>query len=156
MRSLIFILVVFVISSCTKKGSLAFNDYKSKCQGVELDGSQTLQAFGKGRNRWDAIRQAEKNAVRDVVFNGICDGLGCECRPVIGGVNDQLMRSAYFNDFFKDDGSFNGFVGHEDERFGKRLFRQVNRASSGVSVSTIVRVDRVGLMNKFKNDEIIK
>jgi hypothetical protein len=124
--------------------------------GAELDGSQTLLASGKGRNRWDAVRQAEKNAVKDVLFYGICDGNGCECRPVIGGVNDQLMRNSYFNNFFKDDGPFNDFVNHKDERLGKRIFRRIYRASSGVALNVIVRVDRVALTEKLKTDEIIK
>jgi hypothetical protein len=156
MKPIIVILICISFCSCTKKGTMAFAEGKSKCMGVELDGSQTLQAYGKGRNRRDAVHQAEKNAVRDVVFNGICDGKGCECRPVIGGVNDNLMRSPYFNDFFKDQGEFKDYVDHSDERLGRRIFRPVYRASSGVAVNAIVTVDRSALIEKLKKDEIIK
>ena len=32
---------------------------------------RTLRAWGRGKNRTDAIEQAKKNAVRDVLFKGV-------------------------------------------------------------------------------------
>ena len=41
-------------------------------------------SLGNGRNRFDAIEQAKKNAVRDVIFKGITDGKNeCNNRPVL-------------------------------------------------------------------------
>ena len=79
----------FVCLSCNNLRQVSANyDYKTECAGVEGDGSQTLIAWGNGRNRFDAIEQAKKNAVRDVIFKGITDGKDeCNNRPVLGEVN---------------------------------------------------------------------
>ena len=41
---------------------------QTECISVEQDGSQTLRVWGKGRNRVDAVEQAKKNAVYEVLF----------------------------------------------------------------------------------------
>ena len=65
-------LLLLVFAGCSSKKSVSsYHSFESECLAVELDGSETLRAWGRGKNRTDAIEQAKKNAVRDVLFKGV-------------------------------------------------------------------------------------
>ena len=88
----IYLLVVFaslILVGCkTATSTASFVSYETECLGVEQDGSQTLRAWGEGRNKADAVEQANKNAVRDVIFKGIRAGKAdCNMRPLVTEVN---------------------------------------------------------------------
>ena len=83
-----------VLYACTPQRKIAgnYNTYKTECLGVEGDGTQTLLTWGQGRNRFDAVEQAKKNAVKDVIFKGINYGKGsCETRPIISEVFCKVL-----------------------------------------------------------------
>ena len=86
--------------------------------GIEHDGSQTLKAWGNGRNRLDAVEQAKKNAVRDVIFKGITEGnKECNIKPIIFEVNAEEKYENYFNSFFADGGAFKNFVSLKTKKY---------------------------------------
>ena len=125
--------------------------------GVEGDGSQTVKAWGNGRNRGDAVEQAKKNAVRDVLFNGLTEGKqDCERRPVVSEVNAQVKYEAYFNKFFADGGDFKDFISLKDERIFDKISRDKQKARESVTHGLIVRVLRSELKQKMKDDGILK
>ena len=98
------------ITSCKKPqnidSSYAYASFKTECLGTELDGSVMLRTWGKGTNKADAIEQARKNAVRDIIFNGITDGSAeCNKKPLILEVNAQEKYEYYFNQFFATGGA---------------------------------------------------
>lgn len=131
--------------------------HATECMGVEGDGSQTVKAYGNGRNRWDAIEQARKNAVRDVIFNGLREGKqDCEQRPLVAEVNAREKYEKYFNTFFADDGPYKEFVTTEDERLAQRVRRDKTRGRESVSHAFIVRVLRAELKAKLIADDILK
>ena len=84
-------LLLLILAGCSSKKSVSsYHSFESECLGVELDGSETLRAWGRGKNRTDAIEQAKKNAVRDVLFKGVVAGSReCSVRPLITEVNAQ-------------------------------------------------------------------
>ena len=51
-----------------RNSNIGYYTIESECLGSELDGSITLRAWGTGRNRFDAVDQAKKNALREVIF----------------------------------------------------------------------------------------
>ena len=121
----------------------SYHSFESECLGVELDGSETLRAWGRGKNRTDAIEQAKKNAVRDVLFKGVVAGSReCSVRPLITEVNAQERYASYFNDFFRDGGEYLKYVSMEDKK--------------KISYSTTVRVLRSQLQQKLIEDKILK
>jgi hypothetical protein len=133
--------------------SYAYTTFETECLGVELDGSQTLRAWGKGKNKSDAIEQAKKNAVRDVIFKGINAGSGeCNQRPLITEVNAQEKYEQYFNQFFKDGGEYRKFVNMKDEKSTSRL---KSTSSSQENYGVVVRVLRSDLRQQLINDNII-
>lgn len=132
--------------------------FKTECMGVELDGSVTVKAWGNGRYRFtDAVDQAKKNAIRDVLFSGITEGRqDCNPRPVLGEVNAQLQHEEYFNRFFADRGEYREFVNAKDERLERRIHREKKKARESVTFGVILRVKRQELIDKMKHDRILK
>ncbi len=116
-----------VFPACNQSRNLGgYYTYETECLGSELDGSYTLRAWGIGRNQVDALAQARKNAVRDVIFKGISKGKSeCEIRPILLEVNAEEKYRAYFNRFFADGGEFENFVNYKDKRVS--TFHQIRR-----------------------------
>ncbi len=91
------------------------SDHPSICEGTELDGSQLVRSYGSGKNARDAKKQLEKNAMRDVLFNGIRDGKeGCSLAPLVNDPNAREKHKKYFNRFFSDGGQYKRYVKMND------------------------------------------
>lgn len=162
MKNIIILLsssILMFLVSCNAQKRVAGNyTYETECMGVELDGSQTIKSWGTGRNREDAIEQAKKNGVRDVLFKGISYGRNeCDVRPVLFEVNVQEKNKAYFNKFFADGGEYASFITGED---GSDLHISVlkgrKKAGDQVTYGVIIRVQRAKLKEKMITDQIIK
>ncbi|MFN8274135.1 MAG: hypothetical protein U0X58_04550 [Flavobacteriaceae bacterium] len=131
--------------------------YKTECMGVELDGSHTVKAWGSGRNRSDAVEQAKKNAVRDIIFFGLLEGKqDCKQKPLILEVNAQEKYEDYFNKFFADGGEYKNYISLRDERILDKLSRDRKKGRGSVTNGFIVRVLRSELKEKLIADGIIK
>jgi hypothetical protein len=129
---------------------------ESECLGAEMDGSQTLKSWGFGRNRGDALEQARKNAVRDVLFKGLRNGKpGCNIKPVIFDMNAQEKYEDYFNKFFADGGEYKKYVNQKDEPFLDKLSKNKTKGRSGVQIGVVLRVLRAELKQKMIDDKII-
>lgn len=157
-NNLIILLLAITSLSCNAQKGVAGNySYKSECMGVELDGSQTLKAWGNGRNRSDAVDQAKKNAIRDVIFFGISEGKSeCNSKPLIFEVNAQEKYEEYFGRFFADGGEYKNFISLRDERIFDKISRDKKKARESVTHGMIVRVLRNDLKAKLITDGIIK
>lgn len=154
----IAIVAIASISSCSKKSTnvskaSAYVSYETICMGVEHDGSQTLRVWGKGSTPADAIEQAKKNAVYEVLFIGIRGTGECERRPLVPEVNARERYGKYFNPFFTDGGEYRKFVKEESANKASRL---VAEGSSIYNYGIIVTVDREGLRNQLERDGIIQ
>ena len=155
--SLLFI-ITFSISGFAQKSIGGYYTYETECLGVELDGSQTVKSWGNGRNREDAIEQAKKNAIRDVLFNGIKKGKpDCNVKPVIFEVNAQEKYEDYFNKFFADGGEYDKFCSPKDgSKYHVEVIKDRKKAGSQETYGLIVRVLRADLKAKMKEDNIIQ
>ncbi|MCX6326237.1 MAG: hypothetical protein NT144_06245 [Bacteroidia bacterium] len=159
MKKIIYIVITgtifLLLSVCSPQKKIAGNyTYKTECMGIEMDGSQTVKAWGNGRSRADAIEQAKKNAVRDVLFNGIIEGKSdCEKRPVVSEVNAQVKYETYFNKFFTDGGEFKNYMSMKDEQLGAK---DIKGARESITIGLIIRVLRPELKQKMIADGILK
>lgn len=152
-------LFLFLIASITfgQKKIAGNYQYKTECMGVELDGSVTLKAWGNGRNRADAVEQAKKNAVRDIIFTSVLEGKQeCPRKPLILEVNAEEKYEKYFNAFFVDGGEYKNFISLKDERIGEKISRDRKKARESVTNGLIVRVLRSELKSKLIADGIIQ
>jgi hypothetical protein len=130
---------------------------ESECIDVELDGSITVKAWGSGRNRFDAVAQAKKNAVRDVLFRGIIKGSAdCNSRPLLTEVNAETKYEDYFFKFFSDKiGSYKEYISARDERLDYTIFRSRKGGDKTSTYSVVVRVLRSELRQKLIADGIL-
>jgi hypothetical protein len=143
--------------SQSKNTTGVYYDYKVRCIGKELDGSLTLEAFGKGRNYFDASEQAKKDAVYAVLFLGIRDGNGgCNSDPIVLNSSIQTANEDYFANFFRDKGGYSDFVSMQDERISNKVDRNSMKTRTFQQRMLVVRVDRLGIKNKLIKDNIIK
>lgn len=137
----------------------AYYEYEVECLGVELDGSQTLRAWGVGRNKSDAVEQAKKNAVRAVLFKGIRRGLaGCNTKPLIFEVNAEEKYEDYFNVFFLDGGEYSNYVSMKDEK-RVSLFKkdkEKEKSKHFVKYGVTVRVLRADLKKRLEGDNVLQ
>jgi uncharacterized lipoprotein NlpE involved in copper resistance len=147
--------IYLLLAGCSAQKKTAGNyTYKTECLGIEMDGSQTVKTWGNGKNRFDAIEQAKKNAVRDVLFNGILEGKSdCEKRPVVSEVNAQVKYETYFNKFFTDKGEYKDYISMKDTQLG---VREIKGARESVTIGVVVRVLRPELKQKMIADGILK
>ena len=142
----------------TQTTTPSFYATETECLGIELDGSQTLKAWGTGRHWKDAADQAKKNAVRDVLFKGHFTGSkDCYEKPLILEVNAQEKYEDYFNAFFRDGGEYSNYVSLKDERIMRHVIRAADSRNKDQSkYSVVVRVLRVELKEKLVMDGILK
>ena len=149
-----FSLVIY--SGCNLYDISSSYSYKTECFGTELDGSQTVKAWGTGRNRFDAVEQAKKNAVNDIIFKGINNGeQSCQMRPLIIEVQAREKYEDYFNVFFADDGKYLEFVSLKDERILQKISRDWVKSREGVTNGIMLRVLRSDLKQQLFEDKII-
>jgi len=158
-KGLIFIIIPCLISllaaGCATPVSVAGNyTYKTECLGRELDGSQILKAWGSGKTRTDASEMAMKNAVNDVLFKGIPDGVkGCDLRPVVSEVNARQKYAYFFNSFFAEKGEYLNYVEKRDKLIQQGDLKQTR---SGMTAGIIVRVNVEKLKEKMAIEGIVK
>jgi hypothetical protein len=128
---------------------------ESECMGVEMDGSQTIKAWGFGKGMKDAVEQAKKNAVRDLLFKGVRNGKQeCNQKPLINEVNAQEKYEDYFNKFFADKGLYLTFVTMKDEA-DKIGAKDRKSATDGTQYGVVVTVLRAELKKQLIADKIL-
>lgn len=155
MLQLSFIMISVVACNSHSGYNVTNFDFSVECMGTELDGSQTLKAWGKGRNYFDASEQAKKNAVREVIFKGIHSGSNiCSKDPILLAPRAETINEEYFAKFFADGGEYSNYVSLKDEHIKNKLSRNKKKQSESSTRMVVVRVDRFGLKQKFKEDKI--
>lgn len=124
-----------------------------ECLGTDMDGTQTIRAWGTGKDKAQAMETAKKNAVSAVLFDGITQGTGgCNQRPIITEVNAREKYETYFDRFFADGGVYKEFTSMTDEKSSSRI------KSSDKSIENwgiVVRVNRSALRQRMISDGII-
>ena len=155
-----FILVALAIASlvlvgCGVRSSQTFYNYDSHIISTELDGSYNIRAFGRGRNAVVAYDEARKQAVYDVLFNGVqsSNSRVSSLKPLMLEVNARERYEDYFNAFFADGGAYREFTSLLDTRI---LTENWHNSKLEVLFQVSISVDRKGLKQKLIEDNIIK
>ena len=146
MKKLVFAMLALLLSA----GAFA---QETECISKEMDGSLTVRVWGTGRNRTDALEQAKKQAVYDVLFKGITRGnTDYNMRPIMTEVNARQRYQDYFDIFFMDRGEYRKYISMEDKRAGSTRTRRNYR---DVTVGTTVRVLVPQLRARLKEDGLL-
>ena len=147
MKKLLFAAIALLL------GAGAFAQ-ETECISKEMDGSLTLRVWGTGRNKTDALEQAKKQAVYDVLFNGVTKGnTDYNMRPVMTEVNARQRYQDYFDIFFMDRGEYRKYISMEDKRAGST--RVTKRNYRDVTVGVTVRVLVPQLRARLKSDGLL-
>lgn len=144
-----------LLTACGVQNSQAYYDYKSQLIGSEMDGTYTIRAYGRARNAVDAYVQARKQAVSDVLFEGVQAASGnlTNLRPLLLDKNAKTRHEDYFNRFFADGGEFEQYASMKERRLMSSKYARTH-AQSVAQVT--VCVDRAALKQKLINDGILK
>jgi len=150
-----FTLALMVSCANRNKYSGSYYDFEVRCLGSELDGTVTLESYGRGRNYLDASTQAKKNAVSAVLFSGIKQGnSGCDRNPLISEVT-RKNNAEFFATFFADKGPFLDYVDVSDERIDNKISRESKKSKNIQQRKVIVNVNVLKIKLLMKKNKII-
>jgi hypothetical protein len=160
--------VLMTACGTTKKATtnLGSSSFEVQCLGSGADGKLKLRSWANAKTTQQAIDNAKKKAVRDLLFLGIRKG-GSECgfAPMLLEVNAAKKHEDYFNRFFADNGAYLMFVELvEDNMTTKKKSQKLAEikskinvdSSSGVAHVIDVIVDKTTLKQHLKSERIIK
>jgi hypothetical protein len=129
-----------------QKKTASYYSVETECLEDKLDGSFILQAWGKGSSKSEAIDQAKRNVLNDILFKGIRKG--CQMRPLIIEVNASTKYKSYVYSFFNTD--YKDFI--SIEKSPKSLKKSRKQTSYGIKV----RVKVEAIKQKLITDNILK
>ena len=113
---------------------------------IQIDGSYIIQGWGNGSTKKEAIDQAKRNVLTDILLNGI--GKGCKLLPLIIELNAETTYKNYIYGFFSSD--YDDFI--ELENSPKSIKKSKKQTTYGVKL----RVNRQSLRQKLITDNILK
>ena len=152
---LLFIAIAFLVANTSEAQifggkkqthTASYYNYSTECLGDKLDGSYIFRAWGVGSNKKEAIDQAKRNVLNDVLFNGISKG-SCQINPLIGEVNAKEKYRSYAYSFFDND--YKDYISMEKSPKSRKKSRQ--QTVYGIKV----RVKVEAMRQKLKSDNII-
>ena len=129
-----------------QKKTSSYYSIETECLEDKLDGSFILQAWGKGSSKSEAIDQAKRNALNDILFKGI--NKGCHLLPLIVEVNASKKYKSYVYSFFNSD--YKDFI--SIEKSPKSLKKSRKQTSYGIKI----RVKIEEMRQKLITDNILK
>ncbi|SHG16035.1 hypothetical protein SAMN05444483_105174 [Salegentibacter echinorum] len=150
--SLVFLLIgVIGLKSCSStKSNSAYYTYETECIGSNLNGTQTVKAWGKGLDKKTALENAKKNALNEIIFKGLYKGgRDCQKKPIISEVNAKVKYDYYFDRFFSK--IYSGFVS-----ISKKGKLETSKYEQGYLTAVILSIQIADLKQQLFDDNIIK
>lgn len=143
--TLILSIPVFAQSTKQQNKTSSYYSFETECLEDKLDGSYIFYTWGKGSNKMEAIDQAKRNALNDLLFNGI--NKGCQLRPLIIELNGETKYKSYVYAFFQED--YKDYI--TLEKSPKSLSKSKQQTTYGVKI----RINAEALKQKLIKDNII-
>jgi hypothetical protein len=130
--------VLVLIFSCQSQKNIAGNyTYKTECAGDADNGQFLLKAWGKGVNKKEAIENARKNALKDVLFLGVFTGNpACGRIAMLTEVNAMEKHKSFFENFFSRNGDYKDFI--KERKNGVNPKYDKKKSRFGVVYGTIL------------------
>lgn len=153
------IVVLSVLCSCSSNrttsvvSAAAYTSPETVIVNTEHDGTVTLRVWGKGSNKADAIEQAKKNAVYDVIFKNLRGASGNTSKALVTEVNARERYANYFDPFFADGGEYLKFVKEEKANDASRL---ESKGSSIYNYGILATVNRSAIRDQLVRDGVLR
>lgn len=147
--------MLLLVVSCgtVQHTTTPYYNYDTECRGTSQDGVLQLTAWGKGTTRKEAVPQAKKQALNDVLFQGIGQGNNESAAiPLVIDPHAKKIHEDYFLNFFSSKGSYTAFVKVHSPHC-KSIRKYKNYADKMYRV--YVDVDRAALKRQLIEDGII-
>lgn len=153
--SILFFALMLVIAACDPQQKIAGNyTYDTECQGIAGNGQWSVRAFGKGKNKIEALAVAKRNALDEILFKGLRKGMsGCDQRPVLTDMNTREREQAYFSKFFSEGGEYLNYITLKPNSYEKKMKAE---GESNFTFGFELLVDYNKLKEKMKTDNLIK
>lgn len=147
-KSIILVILCFSTISCfaQQSSNASYYTYKNECLEDKLDGDYIIKGWGNGSTKSEAIDQAKRNVINDVLLNGIQKG--CKILPLIIELNAKDKYKNYIYNLFNSD--LDDYIDLENSP--KSLKKSKNQTTYGVKF----KVKRQLLRQKLITDNIIK
>lgn len=156
LRRLILIFIALISVSCgALRTTASFYEQQPQILRAENDGTYLIRSTGVGRTAANAMIEAHKNAIYEILFKGISSSTTTNnaIRPLVREVNAREKYSEYFNAFFADGGLYLKFIDTKEKRTGSSTYA---KNKSQVQCTTDISVDISKLKIQLINDNIIK
>jgi len=153
-KILMLAFAALLIAGCGQQRSQAYYDYSSKVIQNHGDGSYVIRAWGRGRNAAYGYEVAQKQALQDVIFNGVQAASSNieNLKPLCFDMNAKTKYEDYFNAFFADNGPWKQFIAMKDRR---TMTSNYSRTDAQTLAQVTVTVFRADLKRKLQEDGII-
>jgi hypothetical protein len=155
MDSKLFFWVFLILTGCNPQQRIAGNySFKTECLYAEHSGIIVVKGWGKGSNRLDALDNAQKNALEEVMLTGIQNGKQeCGSRPLILKVNAKEVYADFLIDFFGKKGEYKKFI--KRSRGGFKTIPDRKGGRGFVVYGVILEIDKEKLNQMLKKKNII-
>ncbi|MDB2463453.1 hypothetical protein N9W69_01395 [Flavobacteriaceae bacterium] len=157
----LFVLSLFVVSATSCKSKIqtvsGFYDYETECVSSDGNGIQTVKAWGTGNTEKEAVLNARRRAVDDILFKGIRGGANyCDMRPIISNPNTRRNEEQYFYRFFAEGGAFEQYAGLPEENWIRQKLKINKKNKDNLAFEIVIEVDMMGLKDQMRRDNIIQ
>ena len=120
--------------------------------GTATDGSYIVSVTQSGTNVAVASKQAKKEAVRSILFDGLKSSVSTtQQKPIVADKTAEIQFKDYFAKFFTDDGPYLNFVA---ETPGQPVTPV--KTGSGYKITITITVKKDALRKEMENNGIIK
>lgn len=156
-----WLIVAILVCSCNSKRPETISSLYSTVpmettsMGIRPNGDVEMRVWGHGNSEEEAIQNACINAVSDVLFKGIHNGVGTNTHQLFALVNDPAVKNAnqyYFNAFLSKGGDYRHFVKENKDAVKAR---KMAKHKGNYNASIIVVVNREALKDNLKAHGIL-
>lgn len=150
--------LILLLGSCrgnkNVSESLSYYDFGTSYVNASPSGMVTIRSWGSGPDKSQAIEEAKKNAVADMLFKGFKGApAGYMTQPIVTEVNARERYAEYFDRFFAKGGEYKKFV---KETSGSDDSRTKSKSGGRENFGVTVTIDRPALAKQMREDGIIK
>lgn len=150
--------VMLILGSCrgnqNVSESVSYYNFGTSYVNASPSGIVTIRSWGSGPDKSQAIEEAKKNAVYDMIFKGIKGApKGYMSTALVNEVNARERYAEYFDRFFAKGGEYKKFV---KETSGSDNSRVKSKSNGRENFGVTVNVDRPALQKQLREDGIIK
>jgi hypothetical protein len=158
--SVIVIMLVMILSCKSKLKPREIGNYNYITTAVDMrDNKYLVTAWGKGTSENEALEEAMRNAVKDILYKGLTQGNpNVRVMPVFL-IHDAESKNADFNaSFFKTDGDYLNYVVLYNQPISQNRSKKTRKADKVLNIAFDFQllVNREKLVSDLKNNGIIK